>query len=66
MLNFIIDRCCERDQKAICLDVYEKNFPVIQLYESCGFQYIDTVDLGYGQYGLHQFKLYEKLLELGK
>ena len=33
------------------LDVYEKNEPAIRLYQKCGFQYIDTVDLGYGKYG---------------
>lgn len=48
--------------KAVRLDVYEKNQPAIQLYKSFGFQYIDTVDLGYGMYGLDWFQLYQKLL----
>lgn len=26
------------------------------------FEYIDTVDLGFGNYGLDWFKLYEKLV----
>lgn len=48
--------------KAIRLDVYENNTPAIALYERCGYQYIQSVDLGYGCYGLNWFKLYEKLL----
>lgn len=38
--------------KSVRLDVYEKNLPAISLYEKCGFEYVDTVDLGLGQYGL--------------
>lgn len=48
--------------KSIRLDVYENNLPAISLYEKCGFEYIDTVDLGFGNYGLDWFKLYEKLV----
>lgn len=43
-------------------DVYENNVPAIKLCEKCGFEYIDTIDLGIGNYGLNHFKLYEKLL----
>lgn len=42
--------------------VYENNLPAISLYEKCGFKYIDTVDLGLGNYGLDWFKLYEKVV----
>ncbi len=48
--------------KSIRLDVFEGNMPAIRLYEKCGFKYIDTVDLGLGNYGLDSFKLYEKLI----
>ena len=48
--------------KSLRLDVLDSNIPAIKLYEKCGFDYIDTVDLGYGKYGLDNFKLYEKLL----
>lgn len=48
--------------KSIRLDVYENNLPAISLYEKCDFEYIDTVDLGFGSYGLDWFKLYEKLV----
>ena len=49
-------------KRALRLDVHEINTPAIKLYESCGFRYIATVDLGYGAYGLKWFRLYEKLL----
>lgn len=52
----------EMNMKSIRLDVYHKNMPAISLYERNGFQYIDTVDLGLGDYGLDWFCLYEKLL----
>lgn len=48
--------------EALRLDVFEKNLPAIQLYEKCGFSYIDTVSLGLEAYGLDWFRLYEKLL----
>lgn len=48
--------------KSIRLDVYEKNLPAISLYKKCGFEYIDTVDLGLRNYGLDWFKLYEKII----
>lgn len=62
MLEFIIEEAARSKMKAIRLDVYEKNTPAIRLYESLGFQYIDTVDLGYSEYGLNWFQLYQKLI----
>ena len=50
--------------KSIRLDVYEKNFPSISLYEKYGFEYITTVDMGLESYGLDWFKLYEKVIKL--
>jgi len=62
LMNFATQHCTNKHAKSIRLDVYEKNMPAIRLYEKCGFEYIDTVDLGLGKYGLNHFKLYEKLL----
>lgn len=62
MLDFITSHSIEEKMSSIRLDVYEKNTPAIQLYKKCGFQYINTVDLGLGCYGLKWFQLYEKLL----
>ncbi len=50
--------------QALRLDVYENNYPAINLYEKFNFKYIDTVDLGLEEYGLKWFKLYEKLLNV--
>lgn len=62
LMDFVIQHSKDRNLKAIRLDVYEKNTPAICLYKKYGFQYIDTVDLGYSEYGLDKFKLYQKLL----
>lgn len=46
----------------IRLDVYEKNEPAIRLYESFGYRYVSTVDLGLEAQGipLKWFRLYER------
>ncbi|MDF2512375.1 MAG: acetyltransferase [Herbinix sp.] len=62
LLNFASRLGEQSTNKSLRLDVYENNLPAICLYEKCGFQYIDTVDLGLAEYNLHWFKLYEKLL----
>lgn len=62
LLDFASELAVKSNIKAIRLDVTEKNIPAIKLYEKCGFKYIDTVDLGLGEYGLPWFKLYEKLI----
>lgn len=62
MLSFASEHSLLGNVRALRLDVYENNLPAIKLYEKCGFQYIDTVDLGLEEYGLKWFKLYEKLL----
>lgn len=63
MMKFIIDYAECTHMKAVRLDVYEKNVPAIRLYEESEFQYIDTVDLGYGMYGLKWFRLYQRRFE---
>jgi len=62
LMDFANEYSIQSNIKAIRLDVYEKNVPAINLYEKCGFQYINTVDLGLGNHGLNWFKLYEKIL----
>ena len=62
IMNFVTQHSIDEHAKSIRLDVYENNTPAIRLYEKCGFRYVDTVDLGLGDYGLDRFKLYEKLL----
>ncbi len=43
-------------------DVVANNLPAIHVSRIDGFSYVDTVDLGYGEFGLDWFRLYEKLL----
>jgi len=62
LLDYSFDLAQKSGMKSIRLDVYEKNLPAILLYEKCGFEYIDTVDLGLGNYGLDWFSLYEKVI----
>ncbi len=62
LMEFVDEYSIKSQVKSIRLDVYEGNIPAIKLYEKCSFKYIDTVDLGLGNYGLDWFKLYEKLI----
>ena len=62
LMNYSFELAQQSGIKSIRLDVYEYKLPAISLYEKCGFEYIDTVDLGFGNYGLDWFKLYEKLV----
>ena len=62
MLAYAVRCAEEQGARALRLDVYEGNLPAIRLYESAGFQYVDTVSLGLEEIGLDRFRLYEKLL----
>jgi len=62
LMDFSFELALKTGMKSVRLDVYEKNFPAISLYEKCGFEYIGTVDLGLGKHGLDWFKLYEKVV----
>ncbi len=62
LLDFASELGRQSNIKSLRLDVYENNLPAISLYEKCGFEYIDKVDLGLGKYNLDWFRLYEKLL----
>lgn len=62
LMDYSFELAQQSGVKSIRLDVYEKNLPAISIYEKCGFEYIDTVDLGLGNYGLDWFKLYEKAI----
>lgn len=62
IMEFVLKHAAAVNMKAVRLDVYEKNFPAIHLYERMGFQYIDTVDLGYSMHGLDRFRLYQRII----
>ena len=62
ILQFIDRYASETCAKAIRLDVTDQNSPAIALYESMGYRYMGTVDLGYSDYGLDWFRLYQKMI----
>ena len=62
IMDYVVRFAADAGMKAVRLDVYENNLPAIRLYESCGFDYIGSVDLGYSQYGLDSYRLYQRLL----
>ncbi len=62
LMDFAQEYARQEGMKAVRLDVFTRNAPAIALYEKCGYAYAGTVDLGYGQYGLDWFRLYEKVL----
>ncbi len=62
LISFACESGKEQGMTAIRLDVYVNNIPAIKLYEKFGFKHVATVDLGLGEYGLHKFQLYEKIL----
>lgn len=62
LMERILAFCRENGARTVRLDVTQGNEPAIALYKKCGFRYIDTVDLGLGEYGLDWFELYERVL----
>ena len=63
----LLEYACDMGRKngvgAVRLDVHEKNFSAIHLYESCGFSYRGNIDLGLEElHGLKWYRVYEKLL----
>jgi len=62
LLHFSADLAKQTGMQSIRLDVFEKNIPAIALYEKVGFEYVGTVDLGLGHYGLDRFSVYEKVI----
>lgn len=62
LMAYAISYAQLKQLKAIRLDVYEFNLPAIHLYERFGFSHMGTVDLGYSEYGLDNFYLYQNLL----
>ena len=47
---------------SIRLDVVKGNIPAEKLYQKNGYKFIDTISLGYEEYGLQRYNLYEKVL----
>lgn len=62
LIEFAIAHAKAQRMRAVRLDVNERNVPAIRLYESLGFAYIDTVDLGYGIEQVEWYRLYQLVL----
>ena len=62
LMEFAIAHARTQGMRAVRLDVNERNVPAIRLYESLGFAYIDTVDLGYGIEQVERYRLYQLVL----
>lgn len=62
LLEFAEEKAREQKRTVIRLDVNESNTPAIQLYRKLGYCLAGRVDLGYGEYGIPWFELYEKIL----
>ncbi|MBE6821725.1 MAG: GNAT family N-acetyltransferase [Ruminococcaceae bacterium] len=59
LIEFSKQLAQQKGMKAVRLDVRSGNLPALRLYESCGFRYVQTVDLGLNLPGLVWFDLYE-------
>ena len=62
MVNNLISIAKEKGYKSVRLDVLEGNIPASKLYTSCGFDYIETVELFYEDTGRCNFLLYEYII----
>ncbi len=62
ILEFAYNQARKDKMKALRLDVNDGNKPAIMLYEDFGFTHVDTIDIGLGEYGLKDFRVYEKLI----
>lgn len=62
ILKFIESLAKSEGCISLRLDVVKGNLPAELLYQKNGFQFIDTVSLGYEEYGLPWYNLYEKIL----
>ncbi len=62
LMQFAKQYAKQQGMQSIRLDVYDQNLPAIKLYEQSGYTYIANVDLGYKEYGLDAYNLYELVL----
>ena len=63
MVRFVVDRARENRQRAIRLDVLQRNRPARALYSGMGFRYCHTLRMFYEDVGWAAFDLYEYPLE---
>ena len=59
MVDYCIEKSRKDGYKAVRLDVIPDNYPAIKLYESKGFTFAGTKDLGLADEGAPILSLYE-------
>lgn len=62
LIDYALKTARSKGCVSVRLDVVRGNLPAEKLYRKCGFSFIETRSLGYEEYGLPWFNLYEKLL----
>ena len=62
LLDFAEEIAREEGCISLRLDVVKGNIPAESLYQKCGYKYVGTTSLGYENYGLPWYNLYEKIL----
>ncbi|MBR7024724.1 MAG: N-acetyltransferase [Selenomonadaceae bacterium] len=61
----IVEYCINytaENYRALRVDIVPENFPAKKFYETCGFKFVGTADLGRTSTGVEQFCLYERNL----
>lgn len=62
LLDFAEEIARKEGCTSLRLDVVKGNIPAENLYKKCGYKYVGTTSLGYEDYGLPWYNLYEKIL----
>ncbi|MGN1343956.1 MAG: GNAT family N-acetyltransferase [Traorella sp.] len=61
-MDFAEEVARKEECTSLRLDVVKGNIPAENLYRKCGYKYVGTTSLGYEDYDLPWFNLYEKIL----
>lgn len=62
LLEFAEELARKEECISLRLDVVKDNIPAENLYKKCGYKYVGTTSLGYEEFGLPWYNLYEKVL----
>lgn len=62
LLDFAEETARKEGCISLRLDLVKGNIPAENLYKKCGYKYVGTTSLGYEEYGLPWYDLFEKLL----
>ena len=62
IFNQIREKSIENNKKSIRIDIIDGNIGAQNVFESFGFEYIDTVEVFHDAVGLEKFHLYEYIL----